>query len=352
MKTATITWIYYENFGTFLQAYALQKSINNLGHENSIIDDSVFYKPGLTKRIKNKIIDILKGRNLARHKAYRKFAKQHLKIERNFGDIKNIADKYDAYICGSDQIWSPHIVFNPYYYLGFTERKKIAYAPSTGTGTSHDEYKQNVKPFIEKFSHIAVREESGAQMLSSFIDKKIEVVLDPTLLLTVQEWDNVASEIKTTTPYILCYFLTPNKWYLEYVKEYADKHNKNIKIFNTNPIYKEFGFELVDAGPGEFISYIKHAEKVFTDSFHSSIFSIIYHKDFVTFKRFKDGGEKDQNARIANLFKKIGLQTHFIGEDATDNITHLPSPNYTIIDAKLNELRASSLTYLKNAIEK
>ncbi len=352
MKTATVTWIYYENFGTFLQAYALQRSIENLGHENHIIDDSFFYKPGTVIRFKNRIIDILKGRSRKVHNAYSKFTKKHLKLERNFGSVENIADKFDTYLCGSDQIWSPYLKFNPYYYLGFTTKKKIAYAPSTGTGRCNKEYQDNVKPLIEKFSHIAVREEAGAQMLSSFIDKKIEVVLDPTLLLGQAEWDKIATPIPATSPYILCYFLTPNKWYLDYVKEYASKHNKKVKIFNTNPIYKEYGFELINAGPSEFVSYIKQAQKVFTDSFHSSIFSIIYHKEFVTFKRFKDGGENDQNARIANLFKKLGVDTHFIGEENIERVETLEKPNYTAIDAKLSQLRAASLAYLENALKK
>lgn len=350
MRTATITWIYYENFGTYLQAYALQKSIIDLGHENVIIDDSFFYRPSLKGRIKKVMIDIMKGKSFS-HKAYQRFKRENLGVENFTGDTDEIKDKFDAYICGSDQIWSPYLEFNPYYYLGFTSRKKIAYAPSTGTGSCTEQYKQNVKPHIDKFSHVAVREEAGQKMLSSFIDKNIDVVLDPTLLLTKEQWDRVECKVNVDSPYILCYFLTPNQWYLDYVKEYAIKHNKHIKIFNTNPRYKSMGFETIEAGPGEFISYIKNADKVFTDSFHSSIFSILYHKDIITFKRFEDGGKKDQNARIANLFCKLGIPSYFIGREELDKVEELATPDYTKVEEKLAAYREASRTYLKNAIE-
>ena len=351
MKTATVTWIYHKNFGTFLQAYALQKSIIELGHENIIIDDSQFYKLGIFIRIKKFLMDKIKGRSNKSHRFFADFKKRFLNVGHNTGNTDRFANSYDVFLCGSDQIWSPHIEFNPYYYLGFTEKKKVAYAPSTGTSNCSESYKANVKPLVEKFEHIAVREEDGAKMLSTFIDKEIKVVLDPTLLLTQEQWNCVESKVKTNKPYIMCYFLTPNKWYLDYVKEYAKRHNKKIKIFNTNPLYQELGFEVVDAGPGEFISYIKNAEKVFTDSFHSSIFSILYHKDFITFKRFKDGGEKDQNTRIANLFKKLGIKEYFIGEKLVDTIESLSRPNYAAIEETLGKLREESKEYLRNAIE-
>ena len=113
----------------------------------------------------------------------------------------------------------------------------------------------------------------------------------------------------------------------------------------------DMGFETIEAGPGEFISYIKNAEKVFTDSFHSSIFSILYHKDIITFKRFEDGGQKDQNARIANLFSKLGIPSYFIGKDEIDKIEEFATPDYTKVEEKLTSYREASRTYLKNAIE-
>lgn len=351
MRTATVTWIYYENFGTFLQAYALQKSIKKLGHENIIIDDSYFFKPGMLSRIKKTMMDKIRGKSNKTHRCYADFRKRFLNIGHSAGNTDRFANSYDVFLCGSDQIWSPYLEFNPYYYLSFTEKKKVAYAPSIGTIAFTEQYKENIKAVIEKFDYISVREEDSARILSTFLNREVNVVLDPTLLLTQKQWDCVESKIEVYEPYILCYFLTPNKWYIDYVKEYALRHNKKIKIFNISPLYEKLGFEVVNAGPGEFISYIKNADKVFTDSFHSSIFSILYHKDFITFKRFKDGGEKDQNARIANLFNKLGIEEYFIGENQLDIIESLALPNYLAVEEKLGKLRAESKEYLRNAIE-
>lgn len=350
-RTATVTWISYRNFGTYLQAYALQRTLNKFGVRNFILSDKRYVSitgfRGLLWRFKNFVAD----RRDVNAVLYKRFEEKFLKID--FCWSASDLDKcYDIFICGSDQIWSPYLPFNPYYYLGFTTKKKIAYAPSTGTGYSNDEYVNNVRSYINSFSHIAVREEDGAEMLSRFIDKDIKVVLDPTLLLDNNEWDNVENQsvVNLEGDYIICYFLTSNRWYINYAMEYAKQHRLRVKIFNTNPIYVDYGFELVDAGPCEFISYIKHASKVFTDSYHASIFSILYKKDFVTFKRFRDGGEKDQNARIANLFSKLGISDYFIGEDSVDRVKLLSSPDYNEVESRLTVFRGDSIQFLQDAI--
>ena len=126
MKTATVTWIYYENFGTFLQAYALQRSITKLGHENIIIDDSCFYRPSILSKIKKRVTDAIQGRKRMAHKYYVQFSSKYLNIGHSADKTSDFSQEYDVYLCGSDQIWSPYLKFNPYYYLGFTEKKKVA----------------------------------------------------------------------------------------------------------------------------------------------------------------------------------------------------------------------------------
>ena len=360
-RTATITWITYPNYGTFLQAYALQQTLLSLGCTNAIIDDKRIIDSAkrITLRmkigaIKNKILEFLhlkpKTNPNLHISFYNSFRDKYLNIDSEWTDLKSLSDSYDTFICGSDQIWSPYLKFEPYYYLAFTDKKKIAYAPSTGTGSCNQEYVKNIRPLLESFSHIAVREADGAEMLSAFIEKDIKVVLDPTLLLSSEDWDRVAHPIENDAPYIMCYFLTPNTWYLDYAREYSKKHNVKIKIFNTNPVYQNYGFDCIWAGPSEFLSYIKGADKVFTDSFHASIFSIIYQKDFVTFKRFEDGGTNDQNARIANLFRKLGIESRFIGKERLHDIEHLDELCYTNMNGYIGTLRDESISYLRNAL--
>lgn len=359
--TATITWIASPNFGTFLQAFALQQVVLGLGYDNVIVDDSkvIESKRKITLRmklgrVKNNLLEFLHLRSPQSPdeslQLYNDFKKKYLMIDTEWKNYEDLSNKYDIYICGSDQIWSPYLNFDPYYYLGFTNRKKIAYAPSTGTRFCTEDYQQNTKVLLESFDSISVREEDGADMLRSFVDKNISVVLDPTLLLTKNDYDKISSTCNVDEPYILCYFLTPNRWYLDYVKQYAQKSGLKLKIFNTNPIYQSMGFESICAGPSEFISFIKGANIIFTDSFHSSIFSIIYHKDFITFKRFIDGGNNDQNARIANLFKKLDITERFIGNNQLDTIETLTPIEFSIVEQRLTELRKTSINYLENAL--
>lgn len=351
-RTATVTWITYENYGTYLQAYALQQTLLKLGVDNHIIDDKRIIDTCMWKSKMIKAVNIFLGRHNS-SSYYKAFKRKYLRVDNNFSTLDDLNERYDAFICGSDQIWSPYLPFQPYYYLDFVKCRKIAYAPSTGTGYMTTEYKQAIKPLIERFSAVGVREESGKQMLSTFINKEISTVLDPTLLLTGSEWNrSIEGQSEKNEDYILCYFLTPNIWYMNYVKMYAQKHQLPIKIFATSKQYASYADECIYAGPKEFLSYIKGARKVFTDSFHASIFSIQFHKDFITFKRFEDGKGKDQNARIADLFHKIGLSSYFIGRESLKDVTRLLPPEYDKVDTCLNALREKSLEFLQNALKK
>ncbi len=356
MKTATVTWITYENYGTDLQAYALQQAIIKLGHSNAILSDSYYvhnFPP--KKTLKDYFVNIVrffKGTYIPpSSKLYHMFRRKFLNIDFCCDNIDSVNKKYDVFVCGSDQIWSPYLEFEPYYYLAFTEKKKIAYAPSLGTGTCSVEYKRNVKSLIERFDYVSVREQSGANLLKSFINKNIQCVVDPTLLLTCEEWNKLIITKKISEKYLICYFLTNNKWYVDYARKYADKHNLKLYIFGTNRAYKLIADRIICAGPQEFLSYIKNADKVFTDSYHASIFSILFNRSFVTFKRFEDGNVNDQNARIYNLFEKLGINDHFVGESDLSCVEDILEPQWVDVSLNITNLREASMSYLKMALD-
>lgn len=349
--TATVTWITYCNFGTFLQAYALQQTVLKLGYKNRILCDKHIVEPKKPMSLR-KYLGQLKKRLFIRSKTarlYSRFKKKYLLIERETSSLR-LNKKYQIMLCGSDQIWSPYLKFEPYYYLNFFRGKKIAYAPSVGTTNWTDTYIKNIKNLLQDFASLSVREADSAVALSQELGCKIQTVLDPTLLFDGEEWKRrILPRDKRQGGYILCYFLTPNSWYIDYVHQYAQKQNKRIKIFDTHPSYSSIG-ECVFAGPREFLSLINAADEVFTDSFHASIFSILFHKRFTTFKRFADGGERDQNLRLYNLLSQLGLLEHFIGKDELAQVHTLSTPDYHKVDAKLAALRADSLAYLKQSL--
>ena len=320
MRTATVTWITYRNFGTYLQAYALQQVVKSLGYENRILDDRRFVLSSPLRTFLGRWKRRLLGQptmpaNIA---AYRDFRERNLQVDERWTDYAELNRCYDLFLCGSDQI---------------------------------DSYRRETKPLLDRFSAIAVREASAARAMSEYVDKEVRTVADPTLLLTAAEWEQVADPVENAdSPYLLCYFLSPNAWYMDYARTEACRLGMPLKVFYNRSEYRKYGDERLSAGPGEFLTYIRKAARVFTDSFHASIFSILFHKDFVTFKRFEDGGERDQNARLADLFARLGLSSRFVGQDRLAEAAGLAVPDYTAVDGRLSRLREESMDYLSGAL--
>lgn len=365
-KTATVTWIKYNNFGTYLQAYALQQVVLRLGYKNDILDDSSIHEEGFCQKHDNVIRKLLYKLRIILDVRYWRFNNYQKKSDALYADFRRnnllinvdihplykLNEQYDAFICGSDQIWFPsRDIFSPYYYLDFAEKKKIAYAPSLGVMNYPQEFIPKVKPLLEHFDYLSVREQQGERLLTSFISKDIKTVLDPTLLLDAVTWKKlVEKESPIKGDYILCYFLSPNAWYLDFVRKFAARQKMPIKIFCTNPCYV-YWEGCVVAGPQEFLNYIYHSNYFFTDSFHGTIFSILFEKRFCTFKRFDEGSTRNQNSRIVNLFSLLGLQDYFIARDELDKVELLPKVDYNQVVMRLDVLRQQSLNYLIQALK-
>ena len=369
-NTATVTWISWNNYGSLLQAYALQYTLKELGFDNHIISDERIVYPQKYNQVNSPISPLQKIRKslgfLKRfllYKSFRndyytklyfdRFRNKNLIIDNEYSSFHELGYKYDVYIAGSDQIWNPNKnIFKPFYYLDFTNKKKISYAPSLGTSDYPNEYKDAVKELLSSFSYISIREKKGEELLSSFIEKDITTVLDPTLLLSKNEWDKIATKTKQNKKYAIGYFLTYNQEYINWTIQDAKRRNIELFFFQINPHVYEYSNNVVAAGPREFISYIKEAEFVYTDSFHATVFSILYEKDFLTFKRFKDGSENDQISRLVNLFQLTDIKDRYID---SDNLLFIPS---TQIDKNVfaNALhyieteRLNSISFLKKAL--
>lgn len=357
MNTATVTWINFENNGTFLQAYALQQAIRNMGHNNVILDDRHIQelnkvKPNLNYYIGRMIVWVKSVIHLAppsvssmTHTYYENFRKKYLSIYENVDYV----NKFDAYICGSDQIWSPYLPFVGYYYLDFTTKKKIAYAPSVGTRICNEEYKKKVTPCLNSFSYLSTREQAGKDLLKQLTSKPVKVVVDPTLLLRREDWEQLV-DTNINEDYVFCYILTPNIGYINHAIELAHRNHMRLKIFYTSPTFYKYRSDVVFGGPKEFLTYIKYAKIVLTDSFHATVFSLIYQRDFITYKRFKDGGEKDQNARIYNLLKPLHLEDRFVGEDELSLVDNRKTIDYDSVNKTMEDIRIDSLDYLNQAL--
>ena len=210
LKTATITWISFYNYGTCLQAYALQYYIESLGYENHIIDDSTIISRNNAQKTSNhkktgwtsKWIGRWKKLKQSIHSNYRLFYKNqrilcpsinlfkahNLRVHYDIESVLSDKAAFDIYICGSDQIWKPDGFENPqwsFYYAAFTKRSKIAYAPSIGAYQIPKKWKEKMSRLIASFNTLSVREVAGRKALQELTDQPIELVVDPTLLFGI-----------------------------------------------------------------------------------------------------------------------------------------------------------------------
>lgn len=369
-RTATITWLKYNNFGTFLQAYALQQSILKLGYENHILNDetipdSGFTLIGICKKIVSKIIPAKRKsidssylRVIAEtNEAYREFRDKYLLIDEDTAkkQVKSTL-RYDQFICGSDQIWCPTFQkhLQGYYYADFFPHKKIAYAASFGVNQYPEEKKEEFNQLVSGFSAISCREEIGCQFVDEILNRNAPHVVDPTLLLNGKDWRKIAKRSNNMPKgkYLLTYFLTPNQWYLDYARDYAHRKGLQLVTFYIRPTSLQEADMAINAGPSEFVSLIDHAEMFFTDSFHGSIFATHMCTPFVGFKRFT-GEKSGQNHRLTNLYAKMDITERFILDtDDCCRIERLPLQNFEAMHDSLNPEIQKSIDFLKESLAK
>lgn len=264
------------------------------------------------------------------------------------------------FIAGSDQIWNPMWTEDAYF-LDFVpdHNGKIAYAASIGANSVSQAFLEHVTPLLNRFDFISVREESAKEILQPYVDKPIKVVLDPTLLLTRDEWDKITVTPAVPQPYIFVYLLGEKREHRRLIKRYAKTLGLKIVFlphvhFRFNPADCFFAdYNLYDVGPREFVGLIKNAEMVITDSFHGCVFSIIYQKKFWALKRHKDSEKENMNSRLYTLFDSLGLRDRLIDDESAeyDAKSLNRQIDYSQVEANLDALRKDSSDFLLNAIK-
>lgn len=366
MKIYTITYHRCYNFGATLQAYALMKYLRNQGCDAQIVDyfpkrmwfRNRFFALGGERSKKNiftKFVYLIlqfpsRLSQLLRKKAFDKFEKKYFELTNkitNYPDLSTKLGQADFYICGSDQIWNPHVAINnndPAFYLEFVSenKKKIAFAASFGVDKLSDNDIHIIKPMINNFSKIFVREKSGLSILADMGVNNAQTVADPVFLLSKDDWNKFTYNINEK--YILVYALSDYKKAINIAKAIADK--TKLKIFNIslNKI-KGADKDLTSVGPFDFLSYIKKCEYFVTDSFHGTAFSLIFNKNFILFKR----NGINMSSRLINLLDEFKIENRFINDDF--QLFDLLKPiDYLNINNHLNDYANDARNKLLNAI--
>ena len=360
---AIITWVTHRNFGTFLQAFALQQYLCKKGFDCKILNDSSYiinYKPNWKNKLKKLFLKLVQ-KNFREfensctksHSLFNKFKQNMLRIDYD-NHLSSLDSKYDIYICGSDQIWNPLFLDDSnsvFFYASFTDKRKIAYAPSIGVSKVPQKYKEKLRKLTMCFDNLSAREQQGVDALHELTGKNVTRVVDPTLLLDADEWNRLLpAESPCNRKYILAYFLTPNKQFINSAIEYAKRKDMRLKMFFTDKSYYDYDCDLIAAGPIEFLHYVKHAECLFTDSFHGSIFASIFHTQFFTFKRFKNKVES-QNSRVENLLAMMRINERLIDENTCDEVYELADIDFKSVSKNIIRSIEESKQYLFKALQ-
>ena len=327
------------NYGGALQQYALFKVINDFGFQCEIINYQknteiplFSYKRNLKyltfDKIKEKIRnsksfyidDSVENIIKERHLLFESFRDEHISLteQLNRNDLFLIQKKYNAIVCGSDQIWNPSLVI-PSFFLDFVDEdnRKIIYAASIGRNALSKLESQEYKKYLSNIDHISVREKKAKEILNYIIPSKdIEVVLDPTLLIDKDSWTHIAGHNQLhERNYVFCYFLEISDYKKQAAIDMARKYNLDIVSipflqdrYNNNDV--NFSNYTIPTGPSQFLNLILHADCVLTDSFHASVFSILFNRPFRVFSR--GFGNKNMNSRIETLLSYIGKEYYLI----------------------------------------
>ncbi len=388
MKKVGIVSCYFKhNYGSMLQAYATQMILDKLEIDNETIDISGFNHEIKKRKIKYFIkasftTDILRSKvgmakTVIRKKIMRdeyqvnakirsdkfeKFSKRHFRMSSQSNTLMELSEKcekeYSSVLVGSDQLWLPGNIAADYYTLNFVPDSvnTIAYATSFGMSTLPKDSAEKARVFLNQINYIGVREETGKKLVENLVNRDVPVVCDPTLLFTGEEWMAIQDEKPFISGnYILCYFLGNNREHREFAKKLRKKTGYEIVALLHLDEYIKADVNYADetpynVGPSEFLNLIRNAKYVCTDSFHCSVFSILYEREFFTFQRFRKDTIQSTNSRIDTLFELTGIKNRLIkGDEDIEECMNIVS-DYENINKKIERIRAQSLIYLKNAI--
>ncbi len=355
-KIGLITCGKEPNYGACLQALATQEILTNNGHHVDIMNysfmDGQVYSPFSQKSIKSFISSCMFYKlRKGTHNVFEKFRERHMIYSNEklttVEDFKKIMEKYDIFLVGSDQVWNPNLGINTdITLLNFYKKgpKKISYSSSFGIKSLPENQKIKYKAAFSDFNSLSTRETTGQNIIKELTGRLVPVVLDPSMLLNMQQWEIYTKDSNINEPFVLIY----DMWHAPEVVEIARKKakEKKCKIIGLSQIimpYKDIE-TLYDISPAEFLDLFKKAECIVTDSFHGTVFSIIYHKEFYSYcsqRAAVIGG------RLTEILDKLDLSDRMV-----TSMNSIPDKkiDYTVVDEKLLSLRKHSIDYLIGAI--
>ncbi|MCQ2428744.1 MAG: polysaccharide pyruvyl transferase family protein [Clostridia bacterium] len=383
-----IASLYYDsmNLGGVLQAYAVTKSLEKMGYEAEQIcydlKKSNQLLGGKKKFKRWKKITLQKVWKHLRKIIEKKFKKPYTQEEithfhlqsvlfnefresvphsttiYDLNTIKCASELYDGFLCGSDQVWGPSLLYHDFYTLNFvdSDKPKIAFAASMGKASLTADEDALLMEKAGKIQRISVREKTLSTYLKDRLGLNSQCILDPTLLLERAEWQAVADDaFVPEKPYVLCYFLGDSKWQRRAACQYAKENGLQLVhlpyvVGRKRRSDKVFADTLpMPVGPAQFLGLVLNAACIFTDSYHAMLFSLIFQKDFIIFNRDNETGNNSGCSRITDLLQILELENRFVTRPHKFSVNE--QIDYESIKFHLDELKWQSFEWLQNAID-
>ncbi|MGI6241255.1 MAG: polysaccharide pyruvyl transferase family protein [Candidatus Omnitrophota bacterium] len=280
---------------------------------------------------------------------------------KGYTSLSEGSKKYSVVFVGSDQVWGPLSLYSKFYNLLFVNDSvpRFSYASSFGSSHILPWQKKGIAEYLNRMNYIGVREIRGKEIVEELTSKTAQVVLDPTFLLSKKEWEEYSkqSSFNIKEPYIFCYILGNRSDIRQEVLELKKQTGYKIVSMNHVDGYRPEDNNLGDITPYDvdafdFIKLLSNATCVCTDSFHGSVFSLVFHKQFMVFYRHKKNSLKSTQSRIDSLLKIFDCESRLFKFDGKDLKSCMEQPiDYHCFEEKLNTLRQESLDFFKKGLE-
>lgn len=372
MKIALVIFRLGPSHGSILQTFALTRTLEKLGHEVTIIDRQKpidYFSASITifKRFGSKILgrhkgpffyfgeyspQVMSNLDVFVNEELKKRRFLRVRTERQLSKIVN--QNYEVYIIGSDQVWRPKFVYDIYYYylnfLPSSDRaKRIAYAPSFGVDFWEytEEQTKKCKELAQLFNAISVREYTGVNLCEKYLGVSAVHVIDPTMLLQQNDYEMLIHQIDNTKENYIAYsVLDDTEKTKEILHKVSNKLRLPLKRINRDPKSLDKKERYIEPGIESWLSGIRNASFVVTDSFHATVFSIIFNKPFVVIMNEKRG-----SARILSLLNIFGLDNRIVKSSEEEIDTNI-AIDWGIINSIKKEWQMKSFEFLEEALSK
>lgn len=374
MKIGIITFNSAHNYGAVLQAWATQTYLEKQGYQAEIINlrlnviDNVYKMAVKKKYSSNRYINAAVNRarvmkrcvfqmeKYKRYRSFERFINEKLHVTKVYKSSRELKEDesldYDVLIAGSDQIWNSSITktLARAYFLDFgkPETKRISYAASIGRKELPPYENDWVRHFLQKIDYISVREVNAYKAIAPLTEKKVEIVADPTFLLEKEDFDKLKQSFSVNGSYIYVHNVHLTKKDLrlfEVAEELSQRTGLPIVANRKDEAYGNVAGRFSSGKVEQFIGVISEAEYVVTNSFHATVFALIYHRKFITIPHITNPN------RMQNLLGELGIENHLIvsKEELPEDLSKLDI-DYEMVEAKKKEMGKASISFLERAI--